>query len=148
MVVDSVGPIGSVRARNNLHTLRAFRDELLARSDRGRELVGAYVSFSPRVLLLFIQHPSLRKEAARVIEEITPIARAMLRASDAGDSKPVITAQSVDMVTRFAKSLADADRKYRGGGSLAKTIRARLAEINPKSLIGLSAREARRVLRL
>jgi hypothetical protein len=94
--------------------------------------VSEYVSFTPRVLLLFIQHPSLREEAARVVEEITPIARAMLRAADARGSKPVITAQSVDMVTRFAKSLADADRKYRGGGSLAKRCASSLRSIRSR----------------
>jgi hypothetical protein len=148
MVVDATGQMRSARARNNLGTLRAFRDKVLANTEHGRELIGEYVRFTPRVLLLFIRQPSLRKDAARVIEVIVPIARAMLRASTKADSAQTITAKTVDIATRFTEVLADADRKYKGGGALTKAIRARLFEINPNTLIGLSIRETRQALKI
>lgn len=135
-------------AAESLQTLRAFRDKVLARNERGKQLIAEYDLFTSRILLLFILEPSLRRLAAQFVQVIAPTVGTMLpRRANTGDVTKV-TKQTIDIATRFGDALIAADRKHKNDCNLAQVVGARMAEIKQQELVGLTGRELQRVLGL
>jgi hypothetical protein len=138
----------SATGRQALGTIRAFRDKVLAASEFGRQLVGEFNLFTPRVLFLFVVEPSLRKEAGRFIDAVTPIIDTMLPRRSSAADPPKCTQKTINSVTRFTNALIAADIKHKHDSNLSAVVRARLVEIKAVKLIGLRGDELRRALGL
>jgi subtilase family protein len=64
-----------------LEELRRFRNDILASSPSGQELIRAYYRHSPEVRRILLLHPGLAIDAARLLNDLRPAVRSLLDGS-------------------------------------------------------------------
>ena len=114
-----------VKKGENLSLLRAFRDEILADSEVGRDYIFMLYSNSLEILILLIQYPSLIKEVKKDIDEILPGIQSILN----GD-KVVL---SGEQLANLKSLLTSFETKATPG--LKKVIRRVKKDINNRGIL-------------
>ncbi|MCX5896182.1 MAG: carboxypeptidase regulatory-like domain-containing protein, partial [Proteobacteria bacterium] len=97
--------------QNYLENLKAFRDRVLRRTSRGKELISLYYTAGAELVSLLNAHPELRTQCLSVMREIMPAVAASL--ADMPVSIPASVLNKIETVVSDIEGVASENMKVK-----------------------------------
>lgn len=134
-MVEASGLRQKPKAVAAIYRLREF---VLSKSRGGRDLIGLFYGYNRHVRDLFIHYPKLLVKSGVFIAAALPVIEAL---NDGEGDKVIITEKVLAPSLEFFNALAAADEAS-GSTGLASEIRAKLQQLSPETLNGVTAAAA------
>ena len=122
------------RKEEHLHFLRAFRDNVLADSEAGRDYIFMLYNNSLEILIFLIQNPLITEETTGVIDELLPGIQLLLDGGEMSLSKKQLTG----VESLLSKFEIKASPKLRAA---IKKVKKDISEGNVLKQLGISVIE-------